>query len=237
KFNESSVKEYTLDFYKGELYPEKYTFKYPKAGEDNSMVSVHVFDWNSQTTRFIDMMEDGEEVYIPRIQFTNDKTILCIQRLNRLQNKLEYWFANVSTGERKVILTDESKTYVDVTDNLTFIGNKGFIISSEKDDYNHLYYYDLNGKLINQITQGKWDVIEYKGFDEKTNTLYYVSTENGAINRDVYSIGLNGKNKKRLSTKAGFTDFTFTKGYKYYISKFSDANTPPVYELHSIDGK
>lgn len=237
KFNESHVKEFTLDFYKGELYPEKYTFKYPKAGEENSIVSVHVFDWNSQTTRFIDIMEDGEEVYIPRIQFTNDKTILCIQRLNRLQNKLEYWFANVSTGERKVILTDESKTYVDVTDNLTFIGNKGFIVSSEKDDYNHLYYYDLNGKLINQITTGKWDVIEYKGFDEKTNTLYYVSTENGAINRDVYSIGLNGKNKKRLSTKAGYTDFTFTKGYKYYISKFSDANTPPVYELHSIDGK
>lgn len=236
KFRETFVKEYTLDFYKGELYPEKYTFKYPKAGEDNSTVSVHVFDWDNQTT--LDMEIGNEkDIYIPRIQFTNNDNVLCIQRMNRLQNKLEYLFANASTGQSKVILTDESKTYVDVTDNLTFIGNKGFIISSEKDEYNHLYYYDLRGKLVNQITKGNWDIMEFKGFDEKTNTLYYVSTENGAINRDVYSIGLDGKNKKRLSTQNGFTDFTFTNGYKYYISKFSDANTPPVYELHSIDGK
>lgn len=236
KFDESKVKEFTLDFYKGELYPEKYTFKYPKAGEENSIVSVHVFDWDNQTTLDIDIGTE-KDIYIPRIQFTNDPNVLCIQRMNRLQNKLEYLFANASTGQSKVILTDESKTYVDVTDNLTFIGNKGFVISSERDEYNHLYYFDLKGKLINQITKGNWDVMEFKGFDEKTNTIYYVSTENGAINRDVYSINLDGKNKKQLSTQPGFTNFEFTNGYKYYISTYSNANTPPVYELHSIDGK
>jgi len=117
------------------------------------------------------------------------------------------------------------------------VGNTGFIVSSERDEYNHLYYYDLNGKLINQITKGNWDVAEFKGFNEAKKTLYYTSTENGAINRDVYSIKLDGKDKKRMSSKSGQSNFEFTNGFKYYVSSFSDANTPPVYELYSIDGK
>lgn len=150
---------------------------------------------------------------------------------------MELLFIDATNGSSKIILTDESKTYIDITDDLLFVGNKGFITSSERDNFNHLYYYDLNGKLINQITAGSWDVIEFKGLDEKNNTIYYTSTENGAINRDVYSVLLSGKNKKRLSTKTGFNSFDFTKGFKYYISSYSNANTPPVYELCDISGK
>ena len=91
--------------------------------------------------------------------------------------------------------------------------------------------------MINQITKGQFDVTEFSGYDEETKTLYYVSAENGATNRDVYSVKLNGKDKKLLSTRSGFTSFEFTPGYKYYISTYSDANTPPVYELNSINGK
>lgn len=236
KFDESRVKEFTMDMYKGELYPEKYTFKYPKAGEDNSIVSVHIYDADNKKTVTADI-GSNKDIYIPRIQFTNNPLVLSIQRLNRLQNKLELLFTDAVGGKGIVVYTDESKTYVDITDDLTFVGTKGFIISSERDNFNHLYYYDLSGKLINQITRGNWDVMEFKGFDESSNTLYYVSTENGAINRDVYSIKLNGKDKKRLSPKDGFTDFDFTNGFKYYISNYSNANTPNVYELHSIDGK
>lgn len=236
RFDESQVKEFTMDYYYGELYPTKYTFKYPKAGEDNSFVSVYIHDEASGKSRMADI-SSFTDIYVPRIRFTNNPQVLCIQRLNRLQNKLEYIFTDVTTGVGTTVLTDESKTYVDITDDLTFIGNKGFIVSSEKDEYNHLYYYDLKGKLINQITKGPWDVMEFKGFDEKTNTLYYVSTENGQIHRDVYSIKLDGKDKKRLSKKDGFSNYDFTNGYKYYISTYSNANTPPVYELYSIDGK
>jgi dipeptidyl-peptidase-4 len=236
RFDESRVKEFTLDLYKGELYPVKYTYKYPKAGEDNSVVWVKVFDGSSKSTVNVDI-GTNTDIYIPRIQFTNDPKMLCVQRLNRLQNKLEYIFADVTTGKGTVVHTNESRTYVDITDDLTFVGNKGFIISSEADEYNHLYYYDLNGKLINQITSGNWDVMEFKGYHESARTLYYVSTENGAINRDVYSIRLDGKKKQRLSSRPGHTDFNFTTGYKYYISSYSDASTPSVYELYSIDGK
>lgn len=236
KFDETKVKEYTMDYYKAELYPTQYTFKYPKAGEENSIVSVHIFDEESKRTVTADIGTE-KDIYIPRIQFTNNPLVLSITRLNRLQNKLELLFTDVIGGKGVVAYTDESKTYVDVTDDLRFIGDKGFIISSERDEYNHLYYYDLNGKLINQITKGQFDVTEFSGYDEETKTLYYVSAENGATNRDVYSVKLNGKDKKRLSTRSGFTSFEFTPGYRYYISTYSDANTPPVYELNSINGK
>ncbi len=237
RYDETNVKEYSMDMYNGGLYPEDVTFKYPKAGEDNSVVSVHIYNVDSKKTVTADIGTE-KDIYIPRITWTTDANTLCIQRMNRLQNKVELLFANASSGTSKVILTEEAKTYIDITDNLTFLsGNKGFIWSSEQDEFNHLYYYDINGKLVNQITKGNWDITEFKGYDEKTNTLFYVSTERGAINRDLYSIKLNGSAKKLLSGAEGTTDADFTTGLKYYISSYSNANTPPVFELHTADGK
>jgi dipeptidyl-peptidase 4 len=236
KFDERNVKEYSMDMYNGNLYPDKYTYKYPKAGEDNSVVSVHVFDYTANKTTLVDIGTE-KDIYIPRISYTNDANTLCVERMNRLQNKIELLFVNSQTGSSKVVLTEESKTYIDIHDNLKFVGNKGFIWTSEMDEFNHLYYYDLNGKLINRITTGNWDVIDFKGYDEKTNFLYFISTELGPINRDLYSIKLDGTSKKRLSTQEGTTDAEFVNGFKYYVSNYSNANTPPVYELHSTDGK
>jgi dipeptidyl-peptidase-4 len=236
RFDETRVKEYSMDYFKGDLYPERYTFKYPKAGEDNSIVSVHTFDLLSSKTSTVNSGENTD-IYIPRIQFTNASAQLCVQRMNRLQNKLEFLFFDAGTGKTEVIYTDECKTYIDITDDLRFVGTKGFITTSERDEYNHIYFFDFLTKTLRQITKGPWDVIEFKGFNEVTNTLYYMSTETGAINRDVYSIQLDGKNKKRMSTRDGNNNFQFTKGFKFYISTFSDANTPPTYELFSIDGK
>ncbi len=236
RFDESKVKEYTFDEYNNNLYPDKVTFKYPKAGEDNSLVSVHIYDVATKKTKKVDVGKETD-IYIPRIKWTVDKNTLSVQRLNRLQNKLELLFANANTGLTNVIITDEAKTYVDVSDDLTFLpNNKGFIWSSEKDNYNHIYHYDNNGKLVTQITKGNWDVMSFYGYDETINTLYFQSTEQGQIHRDVYSIQLDGSNKKRLSTAEGSTQADFTIGLKYFISNYSNANTPPVYELHSADG-
>ena len=237
RFDESEVKEYTFDAYNNHLYPDKITFKYPKAGEDNSILSVHIYDLEKAKTTMLDIGKETD-IYIPRIQWTADANLLSLQRLNRLQNKLELLYANADDGSTNVILTEESKTYIDITDNLLFLaGNKGFIWSSEKDNYNHLYYYDNTGKMINQITKGFWDVIDFNGYDEKTKTLFYTSTERGQVNRDIYSVKLDGSSKKRLSSAEGTTSADFSKGLKYYVSVYSNANTPPVYELHSADGK
>jgi dipeptidyl-peptidase-4 len=236
RFDETNVKECEISLYKG-LYPEEYRFKYPKAGEDNSIVSVFVYDLATQKTSKIDIGTETN-IYIPRITWTNDNNILSVQRMNRLQNKLELLFADATTGVTKVILTEQNTTYIDITDDLTFLEkNKGFIWSSEKDGFNHFYYYDFTGKLINQITKGNWDVMEFKGFDEISKTLYYTSTETSATDRDLYAVSLDGKKKKKLSSLKGTTDAQFSKSFKYYVSTFSDANTPPVYELHSSDSK
>jgi len=233
---ETNVKEYSMDMYNGGLYPEDVTFKYPKAGEDNSVMAVLIYDVASKKTITADIGTE-KDIYIPRITWASNSN-LCIQRMNRLQNKIELLYADAGTGNSKVILTEEAKTYIDITDNLTFLeGNKGFIWSSEMDEFNHLYYYDINGKLVNQITKGNWDVIEFKGYDEKTKTMFYTSSERGAINRDLYSIKLDGSSKKLLSSAEGQTDAEFTKGNKYYVSSYSNANTPPVHELHTADGK
>ncbi len=237
RWDETNVKEYSMDTYNGALYPDHVTFKYPKAGGDNSVVSVHIYD---VTTKKIVTADIGAEkdIYIPRITWTTDANTLCIQRMNRLQNKAELLLANASSGSSKVILTEEAKTYIDVNDSLIFLANnKGFIWRSEQDEFNHFYYYDMNGKLVNQITKGNWDIVEFKGYDEKTNTLFYTSTERGPINRDLYSIKLNGNGKKLLSGAVGSTNGDFTNGLKYYVSSYSNANTPPVYELHTADGK
>ncbi|MBL7936126.1 MAG: DPP IV N-terminal domain-containing protein, partial [Bacteroidia bacterium] len=164
RFDESKVKEYTFDTYNNNLYPDKVTFKYPKAGEDNSILSVHIYDLANAKTTMVDIGKETD-IYIPRIKWTTDKNTLSLQRMNRLQNKVELLFANANDGSTKTILTEEAKTYIDITDDLTFLpNNKGFIWSSEADNFNHLYYYDNTGKLVNQITKGNWDVVSFNGY-------------------------------------------------------------------------
>lgn len=236
KFDESKVKQWSMRYY-GELYPDDYTYKYPKAGEDNSIVNVYVYNIESQKTVKMDVGTETDQ-YIPRINWTNDNNTLCITRLNRLQNKLELLLSDVNTGTSKVILTETNKYYVDITDNLTFLKDgKHFIWSSEQSGYNHLYLYDLTGKLINQITDGNWDVVEFLGVDEPNDLLYYISAENSPTQRDLYSINLNGKKKKRLTKEDGTNSVYFSTTFDYFINTHSDANTPVKTTLHDKNGK
>src|SRR5690606_22764342 len=122
--------------------------------------------------------------------------------------------------------------YVDVTDNLTFLQDDSFIWTSESDGYNHIYLYDAKGKLIRQLTKGQWEVTDYYGYDRKKNRIYFQSTENGSINRDVYSISSNGRNKNRLTQGAGQSSADFSADFTYFINSFSNATTPPQYTLH-----
>jgi dipeptidyl-peptidase-4 len=131
------------------------------------------------------------------MKWTSDANDLCAQVLNRHQDNLDLIFVDANAGTAKVVLNEKDKAYVDVTDNLTFLKDNSFIWTSEKDGFNHIYLYDKTGKLKNQVTKGNWEVTSYYGFDEKTKTVFYQSVENGSINRDVYRIGLDGKNKVR----------------------------------------
>jgi len=232
KFDETEVPEFTMDVYGDDLYPTSETFKYPKAGENNSEVSLHIYDLGSEKTSQIDLSQYNS-YYIPRLLWTKDNSLLSVQLTNRHQNVVDLVFVNASNNTSKLILKETDDAYVDITDNLTFLGNNSFFWTSEKDGWNHLYQYDTNGKQLNQVTKGEWEVTSFYGFDQNTGRVFYQSTENGSINRDVYSILPSGKNKVRLSQKTGTNYAAFSADYTYFINTFSDVETPYVYTLHS----
>jgi dipeptidyl-peptidase-4 len=236
KFDESKVKEWNMTMY-GDLYPEQYKFKYPKAGEDNSILTVHVYDLENEKTTTMDVGEETDQ-YIPRIKWTTDADKLCIMRLNRLQNKLDLLLANANDGNSQVIYKEENKYYVEVSDNLIFLeNNEGFLWTSEKDGYNHIYQFDMNGNLVKQITKGNWDVVSFKGFDEKNKVIYYIAAEKSPTQRELYSINLDGSGKKLLSENEGTNDAKFSSTFDYYINYFSSANRPNLITMHTKDGK
>jgi len=233
RFDESQVPEFSMSIFEKSLYPTIETFKYPKAGEKNSTVSLHIFDVNTNVTKGINL-GSYTDFYIPRIEWTNDANVLSAKVLNRHQDNLDLLFVDASTGSTKVVLNEKDKAYIDFvdTDNLTFLKDNSFIWTSEKDGFNHIYVYDKKGKLKNQVTKGNWEVTSYYGFDEKTKTIFYQSTENGSINRDVYRIGLDGKNKVRLTTNTGTNAATFSPNFQFFINTFSSSSQPTTYTLN-----
>lgn len=231
KFDETQVPEFSMDMYNEGLYPTQTVFKYPKAGEKNAVVSLHIFDLKSGTTKKINL-GDYKDFYIPRIKWTNDAATLSVQVLNRHQNNLDLHFVDANTGTTKIVINEKDAAYVDITDNLTFLKDNSFIWTSEKDGFNHIYHYDKSGKLKKQITSGKWEVTNYYGFDEKSGMIYYQSVENGSINRDVYAIKVDGKSKVRLSSKTGTNSATFSPNFQFFINTFSSATSAPTYTLN-----
>ncbi len=235
RFDETNVPEFSMDVYGKGLYQTQQVFKYPKAGEENAKVSVHTYNVSSGETNSVDV---GEVYYIPRIKWTNDADILSVQVMNRHQNDLKLYFHNKEIQESKVVLHEKDDAYIDITDYLSFLDDNSFIWISEKDGYNHIYHYSKTGKLINQVTKGKWEITDYYGYDKNAQRIFYQSVENGSINKDVYSIKLDGKNKKRLSKENGTHSADFSSDFSYYISSFSNAETPYKYALHnSATGK
>jgi dipeptidyl-peptidase-4 len=241
RFDESQVREFSMDMFGG-LYPEQAQFKYPKAGEKNSVVSIYIYDMNTTRSTIVATGDEPDQ-YIPRIKWTQNNDKLCVLRMNRLQNKLEYLMTDLSqtapfAHDVKVIYTEKADTYIDINDALTFLKDGSFVMMSERDGYNHLYHMDTNGNVKQQLTSGKFDVIDFYGYDEATMTAYYSSSEMGAMDKQIYSVTAKKKPVvKRISTMKGYNDGEFSKGYKYYIINHSDANSPNEYRLYNAKGK
>jgi dipeptidyl-peptidase-4 len=236
RFDERNVKEYQLTYY-GDLYPEQYKYKYPKAGEDNSQISIHVYDLESKQTTSIPL-GDSTDIYIPRIKWTQYPSILALYRMNRHQNHLELLLANTVEGTVQKVYDEVNKYYIDITDHLTFLKNgKEFLITSEKDGFRHLYIYGINGTQIRQLTHGNWEVEDLLGVDEVRGIAYFSSTESSPMDRDISAVTLNGKQTMKLSTRKGTNTANFSQTYKYYLLRWSDINTPPVISVCSSDGK
>lgn len=246
KFDESEVREFRMNMFQGqspalsdnELYPSDYVYKYPKAGEKNSRVSVHVYDVDDRTTLTMNTGEE-EDIYLPRIRWTQDPKKLAIIRLNRHQNKMEILLANVKTGTTTLLYREENKYYIDESnlDNFVFLDNgEQFVITSEKSGYMHLYLYDMSGRERQALTRGDFDIIDFYGYDPVRQLFYYSSYEESPLEKYAYSIDRKG-NKKKLTPTQGWNEANFSKTFNYYINVVSNADLPPVTALYNAKGK
>lgn len=233
RFDETDVPLFEMPIYKGGLYPKNDEFKYPKVGEKNSNVTLYVYDLTTGKNDMINIPESYE--YIPRIKW-NTKGELVFFTMNRLQNDLKLW--SVGSDHKAVVFFEEkAPSYLEIHDNLTFLNDGSFIWTSEADGYNHIYHYDAGGKLIRQLTRGNWEVTKFYGIDEEKKTLYYESAEVSPLERHTYSIQLDGKNKKQITTREGVNDVEFTSGFQYYICRHSGAGIAPSTTLYDKSGK
>ena len=244
RFDESQVPMFSFPEYKGMFpsrdeyasYPGAYTYKYPKAGETNSTVSVHTFDIKSRVTRKMNLEMDADG-YIPRIKFTSDPEKLAIMTLNRHQNRFNVYMANPRSALCKTVIRDEAEQYIkeQAYSDIVFYP-ENIVMMSERDGYNHLYLYSIGGNLIKQITSGKFEVKEFLGWDQKNNVFYYTSNEESPLRSAVYKVDGKGK-KTKLSTRVGTNNALFSKNFAYYINTYSSKDTPTLITLNNNKGK
>ncbi len=230
RFDESEVPYYSMDIYGDGLYPERQVFKYPKAGEKNSEVSLHIYNIKTEKKDEV-TLNNNKQYYIPRIQWTKEANTLAVTTINRHQNNVNLLFVDGISLQSTLVLNEKDKAYINIKNDLTFLNDNSFIWISETDGFNHIYHYNKNGKLLNQVTKGSWEVTNYYGFDNLTNKIFYQSTEEGSINRSVYSIKISGENKQKLSKSIGSNRAAFSNSFNYFINTYSSATTPPVYTL------
>lgn len=233
RFDESNVKEFQMEEFEG-LYPDWYSFKYPKAGEDNSVVEVYVYDLESGKSVKMDTGEETD-IYLPRMKWTNDANTLAIQRLNRHQNHLEILAANATTGKSRVFYDETNEYYIDITDDWTFLkdGNS-FLMTSEKSGYNHIYLYLLDGTMVKQLTSGNWDVTQVYGFDGKE--VFFQAAKNTPVDRQIYAVNLKGQMREVIG-KEGTNNARFSNDFSYLININSSITQPNQYVLYTNKGK
>jgi dipeptidyl-peptidase-4 len=235
RFDESAVKEFNLTYY-GTLYPKEEKYKYPKAGETNSTVEIYIYSIASGKAVKADVNKEADQ-YIPRIKWTSDNSKLCVMRMNRLQNLLELYSVDAATGKSVLMFSESNKAYIEITDHLTFLKkSKEFIWTSTIDGFNHIYLYDLNGKLKQQITKGKWDVTDFYGFDEASGTYYFQAAMNSPMEKQVYAVSKGGA-PRLISPSTGTSDAKFSTNYKFYFITNSKIDQPHTVTLHIWSGK
>ncbi|MEO8591104.1 MAG: S9 family peptidase [Flavobacteriales bacterium] len=249
--DESDVREFDVIKYEENLYPSEYRFKYPKAGEANSTVSLHVYTIATKTTTAVPLGTDGE-VYLPRFGWTANDNVLWFMRMNRLQNEKVIATVQLPPDGAMAKLTateiyrETSKTYVEVTDDLFFQADgSGFVLTSERDGWNHIYWCPIppwteSAKTmgtVRALTSGTWDVVAVKGIDEKGKRVIFSASKVAPESQEIWAVGLNGKGMIQLSPVGGYSDAEFSTGFRYFINTRSTQNTPPVVTLHDGNGK
>ena len=245
RFDESQVPMFSFPLYRGVApayeqfaeYPGYYSYKYPVPGAQNSTVTVQTYDIKSHVTRQMDLPLD-KDGYIPRIKFSSaDPDGLVITTLNRNQNRFEIYMANPRSKVCRLLVRDEAQQYIKEAAyaDLHFYDDS-FVMMSERDGYNHIYLYSVNGNLIRQVTKGNFEVKSFIGWDRKSDVFYYESNEESPLCTAIYKVDAKGR-KTKLSKERGTNNAIFSTNLRYFMNTYNNLNTPPVITLNDNKGK
>ncbi len=244
KYDETNVKEYSIQWFRGmnpskdeyAEYPGFYTYKYPVPGEENSKVAVYSYDIKSHQTRKMQLPLDADG-YIPRIIMTADPAKVAVLTMNRHQDNLSIYMVNPLSTVCQLVVQDKVDKYIRESAMAGVkITDKYILLPSDRDGYNHIYVYSLNGRLQRQVVKDKYEVAEVYGIDDATGDVYYAANESGPTDRQVFVSRQNGKTE-RLTGNSGTNAAIFSKGFRYFMNIWSDMNNPEVYTLNSASGK
>ena len=244
RYDESKVKTYSLEMYKGmkpakeeyDTYPGLYSYKYPKAGEDNSTVSAWSYDIKSHKINRLQVPLDADG-YMPRIKPTNDPMRIVVYTMNRHQDDLCLYAVNPRSTVAQLIIKEHVDKYVreEAMEGVKFVGDK-ILLPSDRSGYTKLYIYNMNGQLQRTIGDGNYDITSVYGYDPKTGDVYYQAAALGATDRQVYVTHKNGKTV-RLTDREGWNTAFFSGDFQYFVNTWSDYNTPYVFTTRTREGK
>jgi dipeptidyl-peptidase-4 len=234
RLDETMVPTFTMEMYEDDMYPRPVSFKYPKVGEKNAVVSLHLCDVNSGKIKNITLPGQSPE-YLPRIMWCSKGLITFA--MNRHQNELTLFLSNPKTLKSDVLLHETNPYYIEIQDYTTILPNQeGFIWVSEKDGWRHLYWYGMDGKERAQITKGTFDVTDFYGYDQKSRRIYFQAAAATPLQREVYSGTIQGGEMKRLSTEPGWNTAQFSPDFNYFVNTHSTIDKPATYAVYDLNG-
>ncbi len=235
RFDETKVPTYAFAVYDS-LYPTQYTYKYPKAGEVNSEIEIHIYDTKTAANIKADIGKE-KDIYIPRIAWTKDNSKLAVTWLNRLQNDMRFLSADATTGKTSIFYEEKNKYYVDVV-NINFLNDgKHFLINSDKDGFNQLYLESINGNEEKQLTKGKFDIANIEGVDEINKKVYFIAAYHSPLTKDFCSVDLDGNNFKLMDERIGSHNVRFNADFTFYTDDYSTITKPSNISIFDINGK
>jgi dipeptidyl-peptidase 4 len=243
QFNERPVPDFQMTNFEGG-HPDYIHIPIPQVGDPNPSVKIGVVDVATGKKVWLAPDETGD-FYIPRIYWTSNPDVLALMTLNRAQNHMKLYFFNVKTGEHHVVLEEKNSTWVAIFNFYTNVNDmvyfpeksKEFFWVSDRSGYYHIYRYGYDGKLINQVTKGNWDMIKVTGIDAEAKKIFYLSAETGGLNQELYTINFDGSNEVKLSSVSGYHDINMSPNTKYFIDSYSNVSTPLHVALSDDKGK
>lgn len=232
RFDESGVKEFNMTMYDN-AHNSDYRYKYPKAGDDNSVVDIYIYDVKNGSKA--KAQYESDDIYIPRIKWTTDDRQLVVFWMNRHQNVLKLLSTDATTGKSSTLYEEKNKYFVEINDDWWFLKDgKNYLFTSEMNGYRHLYLYGLDGATKKQLTKGNAEVTEVNGVDEANRRIYFTMAWPRPMDRNLFVTDFNGDKTYALTQGEGWNRATFNDDFSKFILYFSDINTPQTVSLQQV---